>query len=202
VSDINYSTINENFPVAGQDNDTQVFRDNFNSIKTALSVAKNEIGALEGTSGTTNTGAARRSDDNDFNGYTISNVVLQNVTQTAIPSAADYTTSELNIEFQSGLYQSFKLANNVTCLFSQFPSDTSTVGKVVLELYSSDDSLKKITFSLSGSGASTFKKHNFPALAESGSHDLEVSSSTDPVIIEVWRHSTANFYINYIGLFE
>ena len=32
MSDINYLNINENFPVAGEDNDTQVFRSNFNTI--------------------------------------------------------------------------------------------------------------------------------------------------------------------------
>ena len=38
ASTINYLGINENFPVAGQDNDTQVFRDNFDTIKQALVV--------------------------------------------------------------------------------------------------------------------------------------------------------------------
>ncbi len=47
TSAINYAAINENFPVAGQDNDTQTFRDNFDSIKTALSTAKTEITDLQ-----------------------------------------------------------------------------------------------------------------------------------------------------------
>jgi len=49
VSNINYLNIDENFPIAGQDNDTQVFRDNFDSIKQALRIAKEEIGVLEDT---------------------------------------------------------------------------------------------------------------------------------------------------------
>lgn len=40
----NYSTnIDTTFPVPGQDNDTQGFRDNFIAIKNSLGVASNEI---------------------------------------------------------------------------------------------------------------------------------------------------------------
>ncbi len=53
------SNINDNFPVAGQDNDTQVFRDNFNTIKTSLASAKTEINEVLGA-------AARLDNDNDF----------------------------------------------------------------------------------------------------------------------------------------
>ena len=49
MSNINYLSINENFPVAGADNDTQTFRDNFDTIKTSLNTAKTEITSLEST---------------------------------------------------------------------------------------------------------------------------------------------------------
>ena len=39
--------IDELYPVAGQDNDSQGFRDNFNYIKTALQVAADEIASLQ-----------------------------------------------------------------------------------------------------------------------------------------------------------
>lgn len=47
MSNIVSTSINENYPVAGQDNSSQGFRDNFQAIKTALTVAKTEISALE-----------------------------------------------------------------------------------------------------------------------------------------------------------
>ena len=43
TSQINYSAIDATYPVAGQDNDSQGFRDNFTAIKTALQYAKSEI---------------------------------------------------------------------------------------------------------------------------------------------------------------
>lgn len=60
-SNINYASINENFPVPGQDNDTQVFRDNFDTIKNSLSTAKTEVGDVLDN-------GARIDQDNDFNG--------------------------------------------------------------------------------------------------------------------------------------
>ena len=50
ASNINPNTINITYPIAGQDNDTQGFRDNFSSIKNNFSVALNEISALQANS--------------------------------------------------------------------------------------------------------------------------------------------------------
>ena len=49
-SNINPNTINITYPIAGQDNDTQGFRDNFSSIKNNFSVAQTEITALQSNS--------------------------------------------------------------------------------------------------------------------------------------------------------
>ena len=51
ASNINTTQININYPIAGQDNDTQGFRTNFQTIKTALDTASSEIGALQTVSG-------------------------------------------------------------------------------------------------------------------------------------------------------
>jgi hypothetical protein len=59
TSNINYLSINENFPVAGEDNDTQTFRDNFDTIKTSLRAGQEEITALQSDT-------AKLNDNNDF----------------------------------------------------------------------------------------------------------------------------------------
>jgi hypothetical protein len=46
TSSINTTSIDETFPIAGQDNDSQGFRDNFNNIKNNFGVARDEISAL------------------------------------------------------------------------------------------------------------------------------------------------------------
>ena len=47
TSSINPDQINEAFPVAGQDNPSQGFRDNFSATKNNLSTAKSEITDLQ-----------------------------------------------------------------------------------------------------------------------------------------------------------
>ena len=47
ASQINTTNIDILFPIAGQDNDTQGFRDNFNNIKNNLTIAKTEISAIQ-----------------------------------------------------------------------------------------------------------------------------------------------------------
>jgi hypothetical protein len=49
---INPSNIDITYPIAGQDNDTQGFRDNFNNIKNNLTTAKTEISDLQSAFGT------------------------------------------------------------------------------------------------------------------------------------------------------
>ena len=50
TSQINYSSINANYPVAGQNNNSQGFRDNFTVIKNSLQTAYNEISTLQSSS--------------------------------------------------------------------------------------------------------------------------------------------------------
>jgi hypothetical protein len=47
MSSINPNNINGQYPIAGQDNDSQGFRDNFTNVKNNLTFAKSEIEALE-----------------------------------------------------------------------------------------------------------------------------------------------------------
>ena len=54
TSSITTTGINATFPVAGQDNDSQGFRDNFSQLKTQLTTAGTEITALQSSRATTN----------------------------------------------------------------------------------------------------------------------------------------------------
>ena len=54
ASTIISATIDGTYPVAGQDNDSQGFRDNFTIIKTGLATATSEITTLQTTSAVLN----------------------------------------------------------------------------------------------------------------------------------------------------
>jgi hypothetical protein len=195
TSNINFAAINQNFPVAGQDNDTQVFRDNFDTIKTNFSEAKTEITDLQDN-------AARTDGDNDF----LYNVVGSLTLQDAYLSKKDYASfvpSPQEISFKQAMYHVVKFNIDTNLTFVEFPTTTvddfglGQIGKLTLELTSNDTTKRKIAFVMSG--ATVKKKMNFPALTLPGSHDLEVNSATDPIIIEVWQHSTDFVFFNYIG---
>ena len=57
TSAINVSTLDTDFPVAGQDNDSQGFRTNFNTIKTAFQTAATEISSLQTVANTLQPGS-------------------------------------------------------------------------------------------------------------------------------------------------
>ena len=83
------SAINENFPVAGQNNDSQGFRYNFSNIKAALSATNVDVSNLQ-------VNAMQQYQDNDFGGYAIKNANLVNPSFTVAPTTdgsvpVDYT---------------------------------------------------------------------------------------------------------------
>jgi len=192
VSSINHLGINENFPVAGQDNDTQVFRDNFDTIKTNLRIAGEEITDLEDNS-------ARRDQDNDYANYVQLRAVFQNSREKKFDAGRDLDASPTSIEYANGNYQIFGFGANVNIDFSEFPGDpviessSTTVGKVTLELYG-DGTERTINFITSG-GTVIKKDSGFPGT-------VTVTSTTDPVFIEVWRHSSEVIYMRYLGQFS
>ena len=191
MSNINYVSINENFPVAGQDNDTQVFRDNFDTIKTSLRYAKEELEVFQSST----TGAARLNQSNDFNQNIISNAVLQG-NRDALFDGGNYNQADLDITYTNGAYQIFKFAADVEITFLEFPENETPagVGKVTLELYLDGTTPRNITFA--SIGPLVYKKNAaFPSTLT-----LTLANQSDPVIIEVWRYKSATIFLNYVGV--
>jgi hypothetical protein len=188
---INFAAINENFPVAGQDNDTQVFRDNFDTIKTNFSEAKTEITDLQDNS-------ARTDQDNDFLYNVVGSLTLQDAYLRKKDYGAAIVAGTQDISFKQAMYHVVKVGANTSLSFSEFPTGVvdvtglGQIGKATLELYG-DGTTRTITFTTTGS--TVFKKLGFPG-------SVTVTSDTNPVIIEVWQHSTAVIWMNYLGSFS
>lgn len=189
---INFAAINENFPVAGQDNDTQVFRDNFDTIKTNFSTAKTEITDLQDN-------AARTDSDNDFLYNIVGSVTLQDAYLRKKDYGAAIVAGTQDISFKQAMYHVVKVGANTSLSFSEFPTDAvdatglGQIGKATLELYG-DGTTRTITITTSG-GTVLKKSPGFPG-------SITVTSSTNPVIIEVWQHSATVIFLNYLGLYS
>ena len=189
---INFAAINENFPVAGQDNDTQVFRDNFDTIKTNFSAAKTEITDLQDN-------AARTDEDNDFLYNVVGSLTLQDAYLRKKDYGAAIVAGTQDISFKQAMYHVVKFGANTSLSFSEFPTGAvdatglGQIGKATLELYG-DGTTRTITFVTSG-GTVIKKSPGFPG-------SVTVISATNPVIIEVWQHSATVIWMNYLGLYS
>lgn len=192
TSNINFAAINENFPVAGQDNDTQTFRDNFDTIKTNFSSAKTEITDLQDN-------AARTDSDNDFLYNVVGSLTLQDAYLRKKDYGAAIVAGTQDISFKQAMYHLVKVGANTSLSFSEFPTGVvditglGQIGKATLELYG-DGSARTITFTTTG-GTVIKKSPGFPG-------SVTVTSATNPVIIEVWQHSATVIFLNYLGLYS
>ena len=126
--------IDGTFPVAGQDNSSQGFRDNFTAIVNNFTTASSEITSLQNNTASTNAST-------NFNGYTISNANFQNNKFTVVNhgSISDGTTVTLN--YESGHYHqitgtighdSTNGAGGYTLAFSNMPG--TGAGRMILDM--------------------------------------------------------------------
>lgn len=140
--------IDINYPVAGQDNDTQGFRDNFTAIQNAFLVASSEISNLQDK-------GVKLTETNDLNYNTIKNVNLQNTSE--LVKSTDLTTvstsyAYVNVNFDEATYHKFNLTLNAssnTYAFTviNWPA-SGKYGRVYLEL--KPDSANSTTVSILG----------------------------------------------------
>ena len=194
TSNINYASINENFPVAGEDNDTQTFRDNFDTIKTSLLTAKNEIEDLQDN-------VARTDLDNDFNWKLISRAVMKNNYDAKWDGGT--VSAATTIDFENGPYQIYRFSSDATIDFLNFPDDNTlpaSTGKVTLEIYSSGVGTRTLSFSTSG-GTVIKKNSSFPTSLTVSSAETSAGGG-NPILIEVWRHKSDRIFLNYLGQFS
>lgn len=195
TSNINFAGINERFPVAGQDNDTQVFRDNFDTIKTSLRTAQTEITDLQSN-------VARTDVNNNFRLFKIENAVFQQCRDEKYPWG-NYSESSIGIDFELGPYQIITLGGaTINMEFTNLPGDPVYtaettpigVGKIILELYAAPGNSCIVNFVTSG--GTVFKKDpNFPGT-------VTIDSSENPIFIEVWRHSQSVIFLRYLGQYS
>ena len=194
VSKIEFAAINENFPVPGKDNDTQVFRDNFDTIKTSLRVAKEEITKLEENTAGLKLNAVV--DGSDFQGNVISNAVMRNNRDKLVEMGIRSVPT--SIEYESGSYHRIRFDTNTTLDFVGFPDETLSaagVGRVTLEIYNNGSEPHTIT--LDSSYGVKYKKSNWKWNGDF----FVVESATDPLVFEAWRYNNQTIFIYFKGQF-
>ena len=160
------ATIDADYPVAGQDNDSQGFRDNFSIIKDGLATAGAELTDLQ-------TNTAKLNANNNFGGYLIDNAVTNRLYGTV------YTTTDagsINVTLANGSYQEITVTGTATLIVGGWPSEDSHAS-MKLAIKSSTATAYNVTLSADGGSNKVFN-----SLPTSG-----IVSVDDTIqIIDVW----------------
>jgi len=121
TSQVNPNNIDGTYPVAGQDNDSQGFRDNFTNIRNNFTFTKAELEDLQNKvvlkSALQNTTLS-----NDFAGEAIDNPRLKSWRETYNPIGS--ASGSVTINFVNGNFQKLTMSGSTTLVFS-FPTNTA-----------------------------------------------------------------------------
>ena len=181
------NAIDQTYPVAGQDNDSQGFRDYFSNIKTSLTKVKADLDALD-------TNTAKLNVSNDFNGNQISEADFKATTEVAY-TIGNVSASQ-NINWSNGNYQIVQVGNNLTLTLTDWPA-TGKLAKLRV-VVTSDGSSRTVTWNAGGSGDIKFEStsgNEFPT-------PFTVASTDNPKIVDFWTsNGGSQIYAKYVGEF-
>jgi hypothetical protein len=119
TSNINPNNIDGNYPVAGQDNNSQGFRDNFTNTQTNFEFAANEITDLQNKA-VLKAALTGTTLNNDMGGSILSNAQLQGMSESVVSLGTVSGTTVVN--YSLGSYQTLTTNGAVTLSFTNFPA--------------------------------------------------------------------------------
>ena len=209
MSNINYTPIDGNFPIAGQDNDTQGFRTNFTAIKAGLETAKNEITALQAnTIDVTHTST-------DLAGTTLYNGLYNKFSAVFAPTVQLDSTSPgylgMTADFDSGPVQQFTVKSDGTVIdFVNWPVNNTPVGAsyystLRLIIVPIDGSItRNVSFGTSMGGTIVRESTDATLVkdSESGVVSLTLPAAIHSYVLEVWTtDSGQHVHMKTVGIY-
>ena len=136
ASNIVPGNISPTFPVAGQDNSSQGFRDNFSAIKQNFSQAKIEIEAMQ-------TNKANLNTSSDFTDNEVSRAKFKNTSET-VYAHGTVSSGSVTLNHENGHYQTLTITADTTFAFLNFP--TGALGRIILDITVAPTSTGILTF--------------------------------------------------------
>ncbi len=172
------SAINQSYPTAGQDNNSQGFRNNFKNIKQALSWIDNDVYDLQ-------LNGVKKTENNNFNNNIIEKATFKDCAITVFDDSQIVRTGDVVVDYEKGNYQKFKVSAGLhTFTFINWP-DTSKSGKIILSVISDNTVGSTIDF-----GAVTVNNLG------TTSFPMNISG-TFPNVFEVWNEGDDNTIFVY-----
>ena len=195
MSEIIIETIDETFPIAGVDNDSQGFRDNFSIIKDNFSAAKSRIEILE-------TNTAKKNVDNSFDNNTISLANLKEITHEFNGSATG--GGDRTLSFTGGHFYAIDdvAAGSITITLDDWP-DTDSYAEIIIEVKpSTSDPTNVIFASKNPSGDASIYNVDSNAIWVGRTITLDGATSVKDVV-KAWTYNGGDsVYFSYIGRFS
>jgi hypothetical protein len=130
TSQINPNDIDGAYPVAGQDNDSQGFRDNFTNTGTNFQYAADEITDLQNNA-VLKAALTGTTLDNNMNGSLLYNFESSQVSGAVNPLGT--TSGTVTLDWTNGSYQTLTTSGSVTLGFTNFPA-SGVAASIVLQI--------------------------------------------------------------------
>ena len=183
MSNIDVNSIDETYPVPGQDNDSQGFRDNFAQIKTGLAIAAAEITDLE-------IRTAKVDTDNNFAYNIVQSPLLVQSAEKVLAAATD---ESFTINWSHAMYQKIIVRADLTLTLDNWPS-ANKFAKIRVLVTSGAEGTFEVTWA-AANGNNIKKTVDFPTT-------FSIASESDPKIFEFWTDDGgATVYGQYLGEF-
>jgi hypothetical protein len=189
MSNIESNNINETYPVVGINNSTQGFRDNFQAIKTALTIAKNEITILENTAVLTAALDSTLPAVNDLNESVLHNGKFYDFYSKCDSSLDATGLTEITVDVRTGTAHQVTITGPTTIKFSNWPADGLYA---TTRLHVISDAPHAITFATANSGLVYLNT----------TITVPVLTSTMINVYDVWSYTNGSaVYVTAIGEF-
>lgn len=199
TSQINPNNIDGNYPVAGQPNNTQGFRDNFTNIKQNFQYAENEIDDLQNkvvlkqalAGGTLN---------NNMNDNLMYAVKFQDVSWTYVQNAT--TSGTVPLDFSAGQYQYVTTTGPITLSFANWPiSGTAGLIQVAVNITSTSHTLTlPSAVSLGTVGVQGYSS-NVITFAQTGTYQFAFTSVDGGTTITIYDlNRPLSYYTNTLTI--
>jgi hypothetical protein len=206
MSNLNYEEIDAEYPIAGQDNDSQGFRGNFAAIKSSLLTAQADLTELQVKSVLKETlGNDPETADNDLLGSKIKNGLYSNLNG-VVPgegittfAGSQYTIHFSGVSENSGALQVFKISQDSLITFANWRTDPVQFTSMRIHLLSNGEDEWNVQFSNNGGNvafdqASSIIDQTIPLVGYTPVDD-------DPIhtVVDVWSYDGNTVFMKIIG---
>lgn len=131
ASTVNPNTIDSAYPIAGQDNDSQGFRDNFTNIKTNFETVRDEINELH-QKAVLKAAITGETLDNDLDGVDLKYPTLLNP-RLKLVNHGSVSTGSTTLDQSQGSYHKLEVSGDIILAFSNIPA-SGTHTSIFVEL--------------------------------------------------------------------